>query len=89
MHGHVVPILPTTRPGRWAVRLAIAYVVLMLAWAILPGGAGLGLACGLVGGVAALVALRRGERALTVFAAVLPLVLVVFFVAAELLIGHD
>lgn len=50
----------------------------------------LAFASGLAGGVLALVALtRRGERALAVFAAVLPLVLVVAFVLAELLVGHD
>jgi len=88
MRGHA--ILPTTRPGSWAVWLAVGYLVLMPAWSVLPGGAALAFASGLAGGVVGLVAiLRRGERALTVYAAVLPLVLVVVFVAAELLIGHD
>ncbi|HSP72111.1 MAG TPA: hypothetical protein VLN26_07080 [Gaiellaceae bacterium] len=82
-------ILPTTRPGTWAAWLAVGYLVLMPAWSVLPGGAALAFASGLAGGVLALVAiLRRGERALTVFAAVLPLAFVVLFVAAELLIGH-
>ena len=54
-----------------------------------PLGAFPGLACRLAGGVAALVALlRRGERALTVFAALLPFLFVVLFVLGELLIGH-
>lgn len=88
MRGHA--ILPTTRPGTWAAWLAVGYLVLMPAWSVLPGGAALAFASGLAGGVVALVAiLRRGERALTVFAAVLPLAFVVLFVAAELLIGHD
>jgi hypothetical protein len=42
------------------------------------------------GGVVALRAiLRHRERAVSVFAATLPLVLVVAFVLAELLIGHE
>lgn len=84
------PPLPTTRLGRWAVGLAVAYPLLVTAWRILPGGALLGFASGIAGGVLALVAIvRRGERALLVFAAVAPLVLVVAFVLAELLVGHD
>lgn len=65
-------VAPTTRAGRWAVGLALAFPVLMVAWSILPGGAMLAFASGLA-----------------VFAAVLPLVLVVAFVLAELLVGHD
>ena len=63
----------------------------MLAWYPLrPVGSPLGFACGLAGGIVALVAItRRGERAATVVAALLPLVLVLLFVLAELLIGHE
>lgn len=87
---HRVAVVPTTRLGRWAVGLAIANVVLVLAWTILPGGAALGFACGLAGGVVGLVAIVRGrERALAVFAALAPFATVVAFVLAELLIGHD
>ena len=84
-------VLPTTRLGRWAVGLAVANVVLMFGWRLMgPLGGGPGLAAGLVGGSLALVALfKRGERALTVIAAVLPLVFVLAFVLAELLVGHD
>ncbi len=86
-----IAILPTTRLGRWSVRLAAASVVLVLAWRVMgPAGAAPGFACGLVGGVVALVAIfRRGERAITVFAALVPLVFVLVFVLAELIIGHD
>ena len=90
VHRPQVAVRPTTRPGRWAVGLAVAYLVLVPAWAILPGGAALGFLCGIAGGVVALVAVaRRGERAVTVFAAIIPLALVLVFVLAELLIGHD
>ena len=83
-------VLPTTRLGRYAVFFALAAFVLNFAWLILPGGAALSFACGIVGGVVALVAIfRRHERAVTVFLAVLPLVFAVAFVLAELLIGHD
>jgi hypothetical protein len=90
MHVHTVHARPTTVLGRRAIALAIAFVVLNVLWTVLPGGAALALACGLAGGVAAIVAIaRRGERGLLVYAAILPLLAVVGFVAAELLIGHD
>ena len=84
-------ILPTTRLGKWAVGLAAANVLLMFGWRLMgPLGGFPGLACGLVGGIVALVAIaRRGERAIAVFAATVPAVLVVLFVLGELLIGHD
>ena len=86
-----IAILPTTRLGRWAVGLAAAFIVLVLAWRVMgPAGAAPGFACGLVGGVVALVAIfRHGERAITVFAALVPFVFVLGFVVAELIIGHD
>jgi len=86
-----IAILPTTRLGRWAVGLAAANVVLVLGWRLMgPLGAMPGFACGLAGGVVAMVAIfRRGERAITVFAALVPLLLVVAFVLAELIVGHD
>jgi hypothetical protein len=85
-----IAVLPTTRLGRWAVGFALANPVLVTAWAVLPLGAALGFASGVVGGVFALLAIRRhGERALAVFASILPLVMVVVFVLAELLVGHD
>lgn len=85
------PILPTTRLGRWAVGLGVANVVLVLGWRLMgPLGGFPGFACGLAGGVVALVAIfRRGERAITVFAAIVPLVFVVLFVLLELIVGHD
>jgi len=89
LHAHRVTILPATRLGWWSVALMVAHVVLVLAWSVLPGGAGLGFACGVAGGSTALVAVRRrGERAILVYAAIVPLALVVLFVLAELLIGH-
>lgn len=84
-------ILPTTRLGRWAVGLAAANVVLVLGWRLMgPLGAFPGFVFGLAGGVVALVAiLRRGERAIAVFAALVPFLFVVAFVLGELLVGHD
>jgi hypothetical protein len=59
-------------------------------WTVVQGGAFFGFACGLVGGVVALVAiLRHGERAISIFAALVPFVFVLVFVLAELIIGHD
>jgi len=84
-------MLPSTRLGRWAVGLAAANVVLLMGWRLMgPLGGFPGLACGLAGGVVALIAIfRHGERAITVFAALLPALFVLAFVAAELIIGHD
>jgi len=49
--GRHIPMLPTTRLGRWAVRLAVGFPVFVLAWTIVPGGAAIGFASGLAGGV--------------------------------------
>jgi hypothetical protein len=90
MHAHVTHVRPTTPLGRWAAWLALGFVVLNFAWMILPGGAMLAFLSGIAGGIAALVAIRRrGERGLLVYAAIIPLLAVVAFVLAELLIGHE
>lgn len=82
---------PTTRPGRWAVVLAIANVILVPSWRLLgPLGAFPGFLLGTAGGIVALVAIRRHrERSVSVALAVVPLVLVVLFVLLELLVGHS
>ena len=80
---------PATRSGKSAIGLGAAFFVFMLGWSVVPGGAFIGLACGAAGGVVALVAIRRhGERAISVFVVLLPFLLAVLFVLAELLIGH-
>lgn len=83
-------VLPMTSVGKWAVGMAVAGAVLVLGWSAIGGLGVLGFALGLAAGFAALVAIfRRGERAVTVFAALLPFLTVVVFLLAELLIGHD
>jgi hypothetical protein len=90
MHVHAVHVLPTTRLGRWSLVLALGFFVFNFLWWFLPGGASLAFLCGIAGGVAGLVAVfRRGERGLVVYAAFFPLLAVVGFVLAELLIGHE
>ena len=80
---------PVTRLGWWAVGLAVASVVLNLAWSILPGGALLGFICGLVGGVLALIAvIRQHELSWLVFLSILPMLSVLFFFLGEILIPH-
>ena len=88
---HRRPFWPTTRLGRWAVAFAIGNVLLMPSWRLLGSLGGFpGLAAGAIGGVLALVAItHRRERATSVMLAVVPLVLVVLFVLAELLVGHS
>jgi hypothetical protein len=82
--------LPTTLLGKWAVGFAVGAFLLQFAWMILPGGAALSMACAVVGGVCALIAIvHQKERAIAVYLAVVPLVMTVLFIAAELLIGHD
>jgi hypothetical protein len=81
--------IPHTKLGWWAVGLAVASIVLILAWSILPGGAWLGFLCGLAGGILALVAIiRQQERSWLVFLSILPMLNVITFIAAELLIPH-
>ncbi|MDJ0924292.1 MAG: hypothetical protein QNJ77_06985 [Acidimicrobiia bacterium] len=95
-------VAPTTRLGLWAVRLAGAWVGLTIVAAPLylwvPGGElvnaflvyGLALAAGLASGVLALIAIRRDkERALSVYAAVIPLLFFLALVVAELVTGGE
>jgi hypothetical protein len=88
-HQPGITILPTTDLGRWAVGLAAAFFPLVFAAGVVPLGAALGFFCGLAGGAAALTAvIRDRERAVTVFAALLPLVVGVAFVLAEVITGN-
>lgn len=80
---------PHTKLGWWAVGLAAASIVLLFAWSILPGGAGLSFLCGLAGGVVALIALiRQHERSWLLFLCVLPTLNLFVFILAELLFSH-
>ncbi len=99
MHTHVekprdarrwrVPIAPTTPLGRWAVGLSLAGIALLLVFRTLPAGSAVNggpafLALWIAGGVAALLAIvGRGERALLVFATLLPALVTVGFLIAE------
>ncbi len=84
-----IPFLPTTSRGWWAVGLSVAGVLLVFAWSVLPVGAFPGFVLELAGGITALVAIIRDrERAITVYAALLPLVFVVVLVLAELIAPH-
>lgn len=80
--------LPRTDLGRWAIGLTAAFFPLVFAAAVVPRGAAIGFFCGLAGGGAALIAIVRDrERAVTVFAALMPLVVGIAFVVAELIGG--
>lgn len=78
-----IAVAPTTPPGKWAVGLAAASFVLGMGWQLMgPVGGFPMVLLALAGGVVALHAIvRHGERALTVFAA-----LVWFLMAATLLV---
>lgn len=81
--------MPHTRFGWWAVGLALTSVVLILAWSILPGGAGLGFLCGLGGGVVGLIAIiRQHERSWLVWLTILPGLFVILFALGEILYPH-
>lgn len=92
---------PTTRPGLWAVRLTIVWVVaalLVLPLYYIPGGQWVtGLVLYTVGSTAsvgsavlALIAIIRDrERAVSVYAALLPLLLLLVLLVLELTVGHD
>ena len=83
-----IAIVPTTVLGRWAVGLAIGFWALVLVATVVPGGAAIGFAFGLAGALAALLAIVRDrDRAVLVFAALVPLVVAVAFVLAELISG--
>ena len=84
-----IVILPTTRLGWWAVGLAAGFLPLVFAAPVVPLAAALGFFCGLVGGLAAFMAIFRDrERAVTVFAALVPVGIAVAFVFAELITGN-
>ena len=82
-------VLPTTAVGKWAAGLAAASFVLQLGWRLMgPLGAFPSLVLAVAGGVTALVAItRHGERAVTVYVAVVLLLNAVVFVLGSLLIG--
>jgi hypothetical protein len=87
-HPRRLTILPTTQRGWWAVGLAAVFLPLVFAAGIVPLAAAIGLLCGLGGGLAAVIAIvRDGERALTVLLAVVPLVIALAFVLAQVISG--
>jgi len=80
---------PHTKLGWWAVGLAVAGILLVSAWTILPGGAAFGFLCELAGGIVALIAIiRQHERSWMVWLALLPMLNVFVFLLAEILIPH-
>jgi hypothetical protein len=94
-------ILPTTRLGWWAVRLGGVAVVLGLAtgpiYLWVPGGEWVNLVLGLPafaaavgsGVIAPIAIIRDKERALSVYAALIPLLFLLVFVVIEVLVGGE
>jgi hypothetical protein len=88
-HGRRIALLPTTVLGRWAAGLALAFLALVFTAGVVPRAAALGLVCGLVGGAVALIAIVRDrERGVIAFAALVPLLIAVGFVLAEVITGE-
>ncbi len=88
-HRPRISILPTTKLGWWGVGLAAVFLPLMFTAAVVPRGAALGFVCGLTGGAVGLLAIIRDrDRAVTVFAAVVPVAIAVAFTLAELISGN-
>lgn len=89
-HRAPISVLPTSVLGRWAVGLAATFFTLVLVGTFVPRGGALAFACGLAAGVAAVAAIVRDrERALTVFAALVPFAFAVAFAVAELISGNS
>jgi hypothetical protein len=95
---------PSTRPGWWAVRLAVTFMVLwIISSTLLLRSTGLApwwqivlpfygifmMLCGLAGGIVGLLAvIRRHERSWLVWLAILVGLFVIVFILAEILIPH-
>lgn len=94
-HAHVVS--PTTRPGKWAVGLVAAILVLAVAVVIVPGDSlpavitASALALAVVAAGVSLYAaiIRRAERALSVYAAAFVLIGGILFVLLHSLFISD
>jgi hypothetical protein len=82
-----ITILPATHLGWWALGLTAAFFLLVFAATVVPRGAVLGFVSGLAGGIVALMAIVR-ERAVTVFAALVPHAIAVGFVLSQLISGN-
>lgn len=80
---HRIGFLPTSRPGWTAVGVASAAIVLSMLWTVLPLGGWAGLIVGLAGAVIASFALRR-DRAIAVFIALVPGILAIVSIVAEI-----
>jgi hypothetical protein len=92
--------MPSTRAGRAAVWLALAFVVWLFAWAaaapreVVPlwafiVGSLAGLSVGVAAGIVAIVAIvREGERGALVFAALVPALFAAGLLVYELLVSH-
>jgi hypothetical protein len=84
-HRPGIAILPTTNLGWWAVGLVAAFFPLVFAAGVFPGAAALGFLCGVAGGMAAITAIVRDhERALTVYAGLVPFLIAIAFAVAQL-----
>jgi energy-converting hydrogenase Eha subunit A len=94
------PFLPTTKPGRISVTLAIIFVVVLVAQTIMTEIVGdetqlafllfLAAMTGIAGGIMALVLLiRRIDRSISVFLVAAIAALPVLFILVEALFPHE
>ena len=85
-HSRRIAVLPATNLGWWAEGLAGAFIPLVFSATVVPRAAALGFVCGFAGGIAALTTIiREREGAVTVYAALIPLVIGVAFGLSQLI----
>jgi hypothetical protein len=82
---------PSTQLGWWPIGFAIGYFVLMPLWRVIPLNLGAfpAFISGVIGSICGLIAIaRQEERSLLVYFTLIPIALVLFFLAAEFLFPH-
>lgn len=84
------PALPTTTLGRRAAVVVLVGTLLVVLGVVVPGATVVGFGLCLAGGAGTIVAVRRdGDLSLLALLVLLPFALVLVFLLAELLVGHD
>ncbi len=85
-----ISLSPKSRAGKWAVGLAAAFLILMVLKYLLPLPLPSPLVAvfGVAGFAAGVAALVKGDRAVLVFIPVLLGLVILFWIAAEIIVPH-